>query len=281
MAEQHNPAHHQVGPDLARSWLLVNGLHPQDFGPAMASEADIVILDIEDAVAPDNKVQARQNVVDFFEAGGEGWVRINGFGTSWWEGDCEALTGFEKCHGVMLAMVETSEHVQKTAEKLGNHQKVVAMVETARGMMLVDRIAQSRSTYRIAFGLGDFRRDTGIEDDEHALAFARSQLTIASRAAGLPGPIDGPTPGALGEELAHAARITTRFGMRGKICLDPAQCPVVNAELAPSQDDIEWAKTFLADFDARGGQIRSGADLPKLARARRGLERAAAFGISH
>lgn len=280
MAETTTPRPH-VGPDLARSWLLVNGSHPEAFGPAMDSEADIVILDIEDAVAPADKIQARQNVVDFFSAGGSGWVRINGFGTSWWEGDCDALAGFENMHGVLLAMVETSEHVQKTGERLGRHQKVVPMVETARGMMLVDRIAQSRSTYRIAFGLGDFRRDTGIEDDDMALAYARSQLTIASRAAGLPGPVDGPTPGATGDELAEAARLTNRFGMRGKICLTPEQCPVVNRELSPSADDIAWAQQFLAEFEANGSQIRSGADLPRLARARRGLERAKAFGITH
>lgn len=266
-------------PDLARSWLLVNAARPELFQAAVDSEADVVVLDVEDSVAPANKDQARQNVVDFFNNGGEAWVRINGFGTAWWEADCAALSGFNGMKGVMLAMAETSEHVQKTAEKLSPSQKIVAMVETARGMMLVDRIAQSRSTFRIAFGLGDFRRDTGIEDDPTALAYSRSKLTIASRAAGLPGPIDGPAVGALGAKLASEADTTNRFGMRGKICLMPEQCHTVNEVLSPSSDDIQWARDFLDQFAAAGGQIQNGSDTPKLARAHRVLQLADSFGL--
>ncbi|WP_394276210.1 HpcH/HpaI aldolase/citrate lyase family protein [Luteococcus sp.] len=269
----------RIGPDLARSWLLVNALHPEDFDAAVESEADVVVLDIEDSVPPARKEEARANVVAFFERGGEAWVRINGFGTTWWEADCDALAPHEKMRGVMLAMVETSEHVQKTAERLGSQKLVVAMVETARGMMLVDRIAQSRSTFRIAFGLGDFRRDTGIGDDIVALAPIRTQLTVASRAATLPGPIDGPAVGAMGAKLAASADVTQKFGMRGKICLLPEQCPIVNEVLSPSAEDIEWATGFLADFDAHGGEIRSASDTPKRARARRLIGLAEAFGI--
>ncbi|SJN42661.1 HpcH/HpaI aldolase/citrate lyase family protein [Luteococcus japonicus] len=269
----------RISPDIARSWLLVNASRPELFDAAIASQADAVVLDVEDSVAAAGKLKARENVVDFFRRGGEAWVRINGFGTAWWEGDLDALAGFPGMHGVMLAMVETSEHVQKTAEKLQPHQKVVAMIETARAMMLLDRIAQSRGTFRIAFGLGDFRRDTGIDDDQMALAYTRSQLTIASRAAGLPGPIDGPAVGATGGKLANSADNTQKFGMRGKLCLTPEQCPIVNEVLSPSHDDIEWASSFLADFEAGCNQIRSASDTPKLARSRRLLDLALAFGI--
>lgn len=268
-----------VKPELARSWLLVNAMHPETFDAAVASQADAVVLDIEDSVPAKHKEQARQNVVDFLERGGKAWVRVNGFGTTWWQEDCETLAAHEGVIGVMLAMVETSEHVQKTAELLGSGKLVVAMVETARGMMLVDRIAQSRSTFRIAFGLGDFRRDTGIEDDETVLAPVRMQLTMASRAAGLPGPIDGPSVGAMGAKLAQAADVTQKFGMRGKICLAPDQAPIVNQVLSPSAEDIEWARGFLADFDAHGREIRSASDTPKLARAQRLLSLAETFGI--
>ncbi|GAB3623041.1 CoA ester lyase [Mariniluteicoccus endophyticus] len=269
----------RIGPELARSWLLVNATHVERFDAAVASAADVVILDIEDAVAPKDKETARQNVVDFFERGGEAWVRINGFGTEWWEADCKALAQFPNCLGVMLAMVESPEHVIKTAGLLSDSQKIVALVETARGVQHLDSIAASRSTFRLAFGIGDFRRDTGFADDPMTLAYARSQFTIAARAAGLPGPIDGPAVGALGVKLADAAAVTEQFGMTGKICLMPEQCATVNEILSPSLEDMSWALDFLTEFDADGGEIRNGSDLPRLARARKVLDLAAAYGL--
>ncbi|GAB3710169.1 HpcH/HpaI aldolase/citrate lyase family protein [Mariniluteicoccus flavus] len=278
-AEAQSSTTTRIGPELARSWLLVNGSQADRFDAAVASAADVVILDIEDAVAPKDKERARQNVVDFFERGGQAWVRINGFGTEWWEADCKALAGFEGMTGVMLAMVESPEHVMKTADLLSPNQKIVALVETARGVQHLDQIAASRSTFRLAFGIGDFRRDTGFADDPLTLAYARSQFTIAARAANLPGPIDGPAVGALGVKLADAAAVTEQFGMTGKICLMPEQCAPVNEILSPSIEDMSWALDFLTEFDADGGEIRNGSDLPRLARARKVLDLAGAFGL--
>src|SRR5436190_693689 len=78
---------------LARSWLLVNGVHADRFQSAAHSRADIVVLDIEDAVAPKDKSVARDNVVRWLSADNPDWVRINGFGTPWWADDLAALAG--------------------------------------------------------------------------------------------------------------------------------------------------------------------------------------------
>lgn len=269
-----------IGHDLARSWLLVNATHVDRFQPAVDSAADVVLLDIEDAVAPKDKDQARQNVVDFLANNDvEVWVRINGFGTEWWDADCRAIAQLPNVTGVMLAMVDSPEHVMKTAALLAEGQKIVALVETARGVQNLKHIAESRNTFRLAFGLGDFRRDTGFADDPHALAYTRSQFTIASRSAGLPGPIDGPAVGALGVKLADAAGVTTQFGMTGKICLMPEQCATVNEILSPSLEDMIWAIEFQREFDAEGGEIRNGSDLPRLARARKIFDLSRAFGL--
>jgi citrate lyase subunit beta/citryl-CoA lyase len=77
----------RIDPVLARSWLLVNGAQYDRFAPAAHSRADIVVLDIEDAVAPKDKDRARDNVQRWFTAGSTDWVRINGFGTRWWADD--------------------------------------------------------------------------------------------------------------------------------------------------------------------------------------------------
>ncbi|WP_271395882.1 HpcH/HpaI aldolase/citrate lyase family protein [Neomicrococcus lactis] len=278
------PAAPTVGPELARTWLLVNGTHAERFDHAVASGADVVVLDIEDAVAPKDKVRARRNVTSWLDSTDENgrqrhaWVRINGFGTQWWEDDLRELAGVAGLDGVMLAMVESPEHVTKTAEALKN-TKIVALVETARGVQNLQDIATARSTYRLGFGLGDFRRDTGFGENPMTLAYTRSQFTIASRAANLPGPIDGPAVGALGSKLAEATAVSLEFGMTGKLCLMPEQVATVNEGLSPSLAELSWATDFLKEFDADGGEIRNGSDLPRLARAKKVLGLANAFNL--
>ncbi|MGD7731502.1 HpcH/HpaI aldolase/citrate lyase family protein [Propionibacteriaceae bacterium G57] len=267
-----------VGPDLARSWLLVNAFQPERFEKAAASAADVVLLDVEDAVAPDNKEQARSNVSEYLGAGNKAWARINGFGTPWWADDCSELGKHQGLEGVMLAMVESHEHIERTAALLPG-VKIVALVETARGVENLTSIARTKGLFRLGFGLGDFRRDTGFSDDSTVLAYTRSQFTIASRSAGLPGPIDGPAVGAVGVALADAAGVTAAFGMTGKICLMPEQCATVNEILSPSIGDMSWALDFLSEFQSEGGTIRNGSDLPRLARAKKILGLAERFGL--
>ena len=169
----------RIDPVLARSWLLVNGAQYERFAPAARSRADIVVLDIEDAVAPKDKLAARENVVRWLgetsddHPGGAGdWVRINGFGTPWWADDLDALAP-TSIGGVMLAMVESVDHVTETAKRLPN-VPIVALVETARGLERISEIATAKGTFRLAFGIGEFRRDPGFGGSPLTLAYARS-----------------------------------------------------------------------------------------------------------
>jgi citrate lyase subunit beta/citryl-CoA lyase len=267
----------RIDPVLARSWLLVNGAHQDRFAPAAHSHADIVVLDIEDAVAPKDKSAARHNVIRWLDAGNPDWVRINGFGTPWWADDLEILAN-TSVGGVMLAMVESVDHVTETAKRLPN-VPIVALVETARGLERIAQIAAAKGTFRLAFGIGDFRRDTGFGEDPATLAYVRSRFTIAAKAAHLPSAIDGPTVGSSPLKLIEATAVATEFGMTGKICLTPDQCSAVNEGLSPSQDEISWAKEFFAEFERDGGEIRNGSDLPRIARANKILDLARAYGI--
>jgi len=267
----------RIDPVLARSWLLVNGANAGRFEAAARSRADIVVLDIEDAVAPKDKPAARDNVLGWLGAGHTDWVRINGFGTPWWVDDLAILAG-TSVGGVMLAMVESVDHVTETAKRLPN-VPIVALVETARGLERITEIAAAKGTFRLAFGIGDFRRDTGFGEDTVTLAYARSRFTIAAKAANLPSAIDGPTIGSNALKLTEATAVSVEFGMTGKICLTPDQCSVVNEGLSPSQDEIAWAKEFFAEFESDGGEIRNGSDLPRIARATKILELARAYGI--
>jgi citrate lyase subunit beta/citryl-CoA lyase len=267
----------RIDPVLARSWLLVNGAHDDRFEAAVRSRADIVVLDIEDAVAPKDKSTARDNVVRWLNAGNSDWVRINGFGTPWWADDLRTLAD-TSIGGVMLAMVESVDHVTETAKRLPN-VPIVALVETARGLERITEIAATKGTFRLAFGIGDFRRDTGFGEDPATLAYVRSRFTIAAKAAHLPSAIDGPTIGSNALKLIEATAVSTEFGMTGKICLAPDQCAVVNEGLSPSQDEIAWAKEFFVEFERDGGEVRNGSDLPRIARATKILELARSYGI--
>jgi citrate lyase subunit beta/citryl-CoA lyase len=267
----------RIDPVLARSWLLVNGAQYERFAPADHSRADIVVLDIEDAVAPKDKVAARDNVIRWLDAGNKDWIRVNGFGTPWWADDLEMLAN-TAVGGVMLAMVESVDHVTETAKRLPG-VPIVALVETARGLERITEIAAAKGTFRLAFGIGDFRRDTGFGDNPATLSYARSRFTIASTAGHLPSPIDGPTVGSSALKLSEATAVSAEFGMTGKICLTPDQCPTVNEGLSPSQDEIGWAKEFFAEFERDGGEIRNGSDLPRIARAKKILDLARAYGI--
>jgi citrate lyase subunit beta/citryl-CoA lyase len=267
----------RIDPVLARSWLLVNGAQYDRFAPAVHSRADIVVLDIEDAVAPKDKSAARDNVARWLGDGNADWVRVNGFGTRWWADDLEMLAD-SPVGGIMLAMVESVDHVIETAKRLPD-VPIVALVETARGLERITEIAATKGTFRLAFGIGDFRRDTGFGDNPATLAYARSRFTIAAKAAHLPSAIDGPTIGSSALKLIEASAVSVEFGMTGKICLTPDQCPSVNEGLSPSQDEIAWAGEFFEEFQRDGGEIRNGSDLPRIARATKILDLAKAYGI--
>ncbi|GAA1895418.1 HpcH/HpaI aldolase/citrate lyase family protein [Williamsia serinedens] len=269
----------RIDPVLARSWLLVNGAGPDRFQAAAHSRADIVVLDIEDAVAPKDKAAARDNVVRWISDGNADWVRVNGFGTQWWEGDLDALRELGPgVGGVMLAMVESVDHVTETAKRLPG-VPIVALVETARGLERIGEIASAKGTFRLAFGIGDFRRDTGFGENPTTLAYARSRFTIAAKAAHLPSAIDGPTVGSSALRLSEATAVSREFGMTGKICLTPDQCAAVNEGLSPSQEEIAWAREFFAEFERDGGEMRNGSDLPRIARATKIIDLARSYGI--
>jgi citrate lyase subunit beta/citryl-CoA lyase len=269
-----------VDPEIARSWLLVNGARPETFDGARASRADQIILDIEDAVDPARKDVAREGVIAWLTAGNHAWVRINDRSTPFWNDDVALLAGVPGLDGVLLAKTEAAEHVTETFDRLGGAVPVLALIESAVGIEAAVSIAGARGAFRLAFGSGDYRRDTGTSADEIAMAYPRSRLVVASRVGNLPGPIDGPTVGSSHPVLREQSQTTVALGMTGKLCLDIGQLPVINEVISPTPSDVAWARDFLADFEARGRVIRDGSDLPRLGRAQKIEKLASAFGVN-
>lgn len=263
---------------LSRSWLLASAASETNFAPALASEADSVVFDIEDAVPADSKPEARDRVVEALSTGMTAWVRVNGIETEFWADDLAALSRAPGLRGVMLAMTEKPEQVTHTAMRLQAGTPVLALIESALGIENATAIASAPGTFRLAFGVGDFRRDTGASDDPMALAYARAKLVVASRVGQLPGPIDGPTVGALGEDLLAACKVTASMGMTGKLCLMPEAADTINKGLSPSESEILWAHELL-DAHAAGAVVGDGSYLPRLARAQKISALADSYGL--
>jgi citrate lyase subunit beta/citryl-CoA lyase len=263
---------------LSRSWLLASAASEENFAPALASEADSVVFDIEDAVPAESKPEARERVVEALSTGMTAWVRVNGIETDYWADDLAALSRAPGLRGVMLAMTEKPEQVTHTAMRLQAGTPVLALVESALGIENATAIASAPGTFRLAFGVGDFRRDTGASDDPMALAYARAKLVVASRVGQLPGPIDGPTVGALGNELLDACKVTASMGMTGKLCLRPEAADTINKGLSPSESEIQWAHELL-DAHASGAVVGDGSYLPRLARAQKISSLADSYGL--
>lgn len=268
-----------VSAEIARSWLLVAATRPDDFDAAEASRADQIILDVEDAVDPRLKDSARGDIANWLSSGGSGWVRINDRTSDFWSDDVDALAGLPGLRGVMLAKTEAGAHVSETFDRLRGATPVIALVESALGIEEAADIARARGAYRLAFGSGDYRRDTGTSADDLAMAYPRSRLVVASRVGKLPGPIDGPTVGTSHPVLREQSSVAVALGMTGKLCLDLEQLPIINEVISPTRSDVAWAREFLNDFEARGRVIRDGSDLPRLGRAEKIDKLARAFGV--
>ncbi|WP_235928921.1 HpcH/HpaI aldolase/citrate lyase family protein [Marisediminicola senii] len=273
------PQKRVIPADISRSWLLVAATRPEQFDAKRASRADQMVLDIEDAVDPKLKPQARSDVVDWLTGTGTAWVRINDRTTPFWSDDVDALKGLPGLTGVMLAKTESPEQVTETFDRLGGTTPVLALIESALGIEDAPSIARARGAFRLAFGSGDYRRDTGTSADDLAMSYPRSRLVIASRIGGLPGPIDGPTVSSSHPVLREQSAMSVALGLTGKLCLDVEQLSVINEVISPTPSDATWARDFLDSFEARGRVIHDGSDLPRLGRAQRIDSLARAFGI--
>ncbi len=262
-----------VSLDLVRAPLFVPGDRPDRFAKAAASETDAVILDLEDAVAPEAKTIARAKLDCAFTRKPV-LVRINACGTPWHCADLAAVRALP-VSGVILPKAEDPTEIEAVCRQLNDQVPVLALIETALGLAQVRRIAALPGVPRLIFGSIDFCADMGCAHARDILLPVRSELVLASRLAGKPGPIDGVTS-RLDEllETRSDAEHARAIGMRGKLCIHPRQVPEVLRGFAPTADEIEWAQRVLCS--GTGAVALNGAmvDEPVRIRARHILEAA-------
>ncbi|MDB5965102.1 MAG: HpcH/HpaI aldolase, partial [Polaromonas sp.] len=265
------------------TYLFVPATRTDRVAKAFAAGAHAVIVDLEDAVDPADKPSARL-ALDLFLAGSGArpWVRVNAVTTPWFAEDLAMLKKHSTAlAGVMLSKTESFADIDAAACGL----PVMALVESAKGMLALADICRHRHVVRLAFGSADLSRDLGCEDARDVLAPARLQLVMHSSSRQLPPPVDGVTfsldqPERCREDASAAARM----GFGAKLCVHPSQLAPVLQGFAPSAAQIAWATQILEVAKAGSGAQRWNGEMvdrPVIERATRILQRQAALGPEH
>lgn len=268
---------------FARAYLFVPGNRPERFAKALASGADRVILDLEDAVLPADKPLARSAIAAWVRsldtaAQARLLVRLNDAASPWHADDLAWLPGSLLSHA-MLSKCEHPEQVAAVCERLPAQGTVLPLLETARGVLAAVAIAEAPQVARLAFGSLDYLLDLDLPGPGFALDSAATALALASRAADLPAPLAGVTAALdldqLQADLTHAKAL----GYGAKMCIHPSQVAAVHAAFQPDAQALAWAQRVVSAWQRADG---SGAiqvdarmvDKPVLLRAERILAQA-------
>lgn len=249
-----------------KSLMFVAGNSEKHLKKAGGVDADALIIDLEDAVASEDKEEARRCASEFLEAGTKpAYLRVNAIETPYFLEDLSLIWNQESClKGIMLPKTN-DEHDLILVDRLldskgiGKDFEVIPLLETAAGIQNVSRIASATARVeRLAFGSIDFALDIGAGQSESGteLLYARSAIVIASRAAGLEPPIDTvypdfKDPEGLREETARAKTL----GFGGKLAIHPAQVTVINETFRPSHEAVKEAKRILEYVEKNGSSV--------------------------
>ena len=241
-----------------RSYLYVPGSDPRRIEKALASEADAVILDLEDAVAPNRKEEARTTVAEVLRSEHEKpvFVRINAPDSALAEEDVEAVAG-ARLAGLRLPKTESPESVRLVAqwlEKLGCEAGLQCLIESALGLEFAFEIARAHEkVVGMSLGEADLAADLGVRGDA-GLLYARSRLVAATRAAGLPGPVQSVYTNVRDAEgLRRSTMEGKNMGFVGRSAIHPAQIEVINEVFTPTEEEVAVAKDLLARLEESTG----------------------------
>ncbi len=246
-----------------RSWLFTPGTRPERFSRAAAAGADVLIIDLEDAVAPADKPTARNNAIQYNPDATsplQHALRINAIDTRAGLADIEALlANAPPLDFIILPKVESAAHLRildALLNEAGLPARLIALVETARGVAAVERIAAATPRLaHIMFGAADFAADLGAGPGWAPLLHARGNIVTACAAAGIAA-IDAPffaindTTGLTQETEAAAA-----MGFAGKAAIHPSQLAAINTGFTPPDHAIETARRIVAACEAGVGQV--------------------------
>jgi citrate lyase subunit beta/citryl-CoA lyase len=272
-----------------RSWLFVPADSEKKVTKALDSDADAVIFDLEDSVAPANKALARDILKGLPKRsnGPQWWVRVNPLGSKFHKDDLK-LIGSAYVHGIVLPKSESGADVTQLAHRTGSIPIHAIVTETAASLFGLLSYRQPNSPLAaMSWGAEDLSAALGASskyDETGELSFtyklARTLCLVGAVAAGVQ-PVDGVFADFKDEAgLRAESEAARREGFTGKLAIHPAQVHVINEAFTPSQDDVRHAEEIVAAFEAHpdAGVLSVGGkmvDRPHLVQAKRVLERAA------
>lgn len=243
-----------------RSYLYVPGSDRNLVEKALSSDADAVVIDLEDAVAPNRKEEARETAAEVLRAapGKPVFVRVNAPGSDLMEQDIEAIAG-PHLAGVRLPKSESAEEVRRVAEKLEERNceaGIQPLIESALGLEMAFGISRaSRRVIGLGMGEADLAADLGTSDDS-GLLYARSRVVSAARAAKLPGPVQSVYANVRDADgLRRSTEEGKALGFFGRSAIHPGQIEAINEVFTPTDEEVSEAEELLARLE---GEAASG-----------------------
>ncbi|MFJ3230343.1 HpcH/HpaI aldolase/citrate lyase family protein [Streptomyces sp. NPDC086787] len=228
------------------TWLYVPGDRPHVVAKALACGADVVVIDLEDAVAPDRKAYGRTATAELLSEphAARIHVRVNALDGPWAADDLRAVAALPGVSGLRLPKVTSAGEVVRVAEETG--LALYALLESALAIERAHAIASAHPSLRgVSLGEADLRADLGVRDDA-GLDWCRSRVVVAARAAGLAPPPQSVHPDIRDlEGLAASCAHGRDLGFLGRAAIHPRQLPVIERAYLPTDQEIEEAETIV------------------------------------
>ncbi|MCB5167815.1 CoA ester lyase [Streptomyces bambusae] len=229
------------------TWLYVPGDRTEVVAKALGSGADVVIVDLEDAVAEDRKEYARSATAELLAArpAVPVHVRVNALDSPWAEADLRALSGLRGVSGLRLPKVSDPGEVVRVADRTGG-TGLYPLLESALGIERAYEIARAHPAVRgLALGEADLGAELGVLAEE-GLGWARSRVVVAARAAGLPSPAQSVYPHVHDLDGLAASCLRGRvLGFLGRAAIHPRQLPVIERAYLPSAAEVDAARAVV------------------------------------
>ena len=243
-----------------KTWLFVPATRIDRVAKAFASGADAVIVDLEDAVADVDKIQARISIKNYYDSEDYQpiWIRINQAVSTDFEEDLKACQQMPNLAGLILPKAEQAADIEKVHKATG--LPIIALIETALGLYQIDRLAKASGLLAFSYGFLDLCNDLQVQVGTAAADIIanqiRYQLLLTSKVHNLLAPIDTVYTDFNDEKgLSQRVQLWSQIGMSGMLCIHPKQVAVVQQSLQPTDADIDFAKRVLEEYEQSGQAV--------------------------
>ncbi len=244
----------------AKTWLFVPAIRIDRVAKAFASGADAVIVDLEDAVSGVDKAEARKALRSYYDSNDYHpiWVRINQTGSTDFEEDLKICQQMPNLAGLILPKAEQAADIEQLHHAIG--LPIIALIETALGLYQIDSIAKASGLLTFSYGFLDLCNDLQVQVGTAAADIIanqiRYQLLLTSKVHSLLAPIDTVYTDFNDDEgLSQRVQLWSQMGMSGMLCIHPKQVAVVQQSLQPTDDEIDFAKRVLEEYEQSGQAV--------------------------